>query len=189
MEELKRRKRNVKQILSLRAVTVIDKQEKEHEEEGVLEEQAWDDLTGEELDATAVQAARQKEIGYIGDKKVWRKVRKQEAVSRGWKIIKTRWIDVNKGDWENPEIRSRLVAKEFNTGEQDGLFAATPPLEALRLLISDAATVEEGLEQKVVMINDVARAFFEAPMKRTVCVELPWEALTDEERASGKDAW
>ena len=34
---------------------------------------------------------------------------------------------------------------------------------------------------KVVMLNDVARAFFEAPMQRTVCVELPSEALEGEE--------
>ena len=40
--------------------------------------------------------------------------------------------------------------------------------------------------QKVIMVNDVARAFFEAPMKRTVCVELPEEALTEEERSTGK---
>ena len=32
------------------------------------------------------------------------------------------------------------MAKEFNNGEEDGLFAATPPLEALRMLVSDAAT-------------------------------------------------
>ena len=31
------------------------------------------------------------------------------------------------------------------------------------------------------MINDVARAFFEAPMKRMLCVELPTEALEGEE--------
>ena len=31
------------------------------------------------------------------------------------------------------------------------------------------------------MVNDVARAFFEADMKRDLCIELPWEALTEEE--------
>ena len=66
------------------------------------------------------------------------------------------------------------MAKEFNTGAQEGLFAATPPLEAVRLLVSDAATVSNALpgEDSVIMVNDVARAFFEAPMKRLVCVEL-----------------
>jgi len=39
-----------------------------------------------------------------------------------------------------------------------------------------------GEEEKVLMINDVARAFFEAPVKRKICVELPAEegARSDE---------
>ena len=61
----------------------------------------------------------------------------------------------------------------------DGLFAATPPLEALRILLGDAATTGQG--DKVVSIMDVSRAFFEAPVQRDVCVELPPEALTPEE--------
>ena len=42
-----------------------------------------------------------------------------------WKIIRTRWIDINKGDDENPNYRSRLVGKEFNNEQMDGLFAGT----------------------------------------------------------------
>ena len=63
----------------------------------------------------------------------------------------------------------------------DGLFARTPPLEALRFLIHEAATVrsDEPLGSKVLMINDVSRAFFEAPAKRNICVELPKEDRTE----------
>ena len=102
-------------------------------------------------------------------------------MKRGLKIIKTRWIDINKGDKENPDIRSRLVAKEFNNEEQDGLFAATPPLEALRFLVHEAATVRssEDMGSKVIMVNDVARAFFEAPGIRNVCIEIPKEDFTE----------
>ena len=63
---------------------------------------------------------------------------------------------------------------------EDGLFASTPPLEALRYLISDAT---ENQSEVVIMINDVSKAFFEAPMRRYVCVELPDEAKTAEEAA------
>ena len=35
---------------------------------------------------------------------------------------------------------------------------------------------EEDWEDKVIMVNDVARAFFEAPMRRDICVELSAEA-------------
>ena len=62
------------------------------------------------------------------------------------------------------------------------MFAATPPLEALRALVSRAATVGEmAMGEQVVMINDVARAFFEAPITRMVCIELPKEDMTEED--------
>ena len=62
----------------------------------------------------------------------------------------------------------------------DGIFAGTPPLEALRYIIHEAATIRYGEDRlsKVVMVNDVARAFFEAPSVRQVCIELPDEDRT-----------
>ena len=57
------------------------------------------------------------------------------------------------------------------------MFAATPPLETLRALISEAATVVKGKDEKVMMIADVSRAFFEADAKRKIAVKLPEEAL------------
>ena len=45
------------------------------------------------------------------------------------------------------------------------------------MIVSDAATLEYGDDgqaiRKVVMINDVARAFFKAPATRKMCIELP----------------
>ena len=57
----------------------------------------------------------------------------------------------------------------------DGLFAATPPLESLRLILGWAATVDGGLlsavgetgSGKSILVADVSRAFFEAPPKET----------------------
>ena len=73
------------------------------------------------------------------------------------------------------------MGKEFNDSQMDGLFAGTPPLEAVRFLIHEAATVrsDEPLGSKVLMINDVSRAFFEAPATRNICVELPKEDRTE----------
>ena len=69
-----------------------------------------------------------------------------------------------------------------------GLFAATPPLEALRFLVHEAAAVRTGEEMgtKVIMINDVARAFFEASATRDICIEIPKEDLSDADRKHDK---
>ena len=82
----------------------------------------------------------------------------------------------------------RMVGKEFNDKAIDGLFATTPPFEALRLLHSWAATAEgkgTGLVagtrgrgvRKGMLIADLSRAFFDPPARRDVCVEFPEEAL------------
>ena len=83
---------------------------------GVLgaEQWAWDDATGAALDPRVVADEREKEIGYIRKHGVYRKVRRS-SVPKGTKVIQVRWIDINKGDEVNPDIRSRLVAKDFKT--------------------------------------------------------------------------
>ena len=50
------------------------------------------------------------------------------------------WIDISKGDYAKPEYRSRLVAKEVIRSPSDEMFAATPPLEAKKMLFSMAVT-------------------------------------------------
>ena len=87
---------------------------------------AWDDLTDMRLDAGNVREARSNEVQYIRDKKVYDNIPRQQALRKGWEIIKTRLIDINKGDAANPVYRSRLVGKEFNNSQTDGLFAGTP---------------------------------------------------------------
>ena len=64
-------------------------------------------------------------------------------------------VDINKGDEENPEYRSRLVAKEIKKNRNRDLFAATPPIEAKQILMSMA--MAEGLEQRLVCCNTTTR--------------------------------
>ena len=53
------------------------------------------------------------------------------------------------------------------------LYASTPPLEALKVVLSEIVTSERG--GKVVALVDVRRAYFYAPTRRRVFVELPHE--------------
>ena len=130
----------------------------------ISEALAWDDLTGMRLQADKVIEAREKEVKYVREMKVWENIPRRLAQAKGWNIIKTRWIDINKGDDDNPVYRSRLVGKEFNNESMDGIFAGTPPLEALRYIVHEAATIRGGedMRTKVMMVNDVSRALLES---------------------------
>ena len=76
----------------------------------------------------------------------------------GKMLIGTRWIVVTEGDSLRTSYRSRLVAEEFKVDIRPELFAATPPTECLRMLLSRAAEIEN---RKVLHV-DVSRAYFYA---------------------------
>ncbi len=94
---------------------------------------------------------------------------------------------MNKGDDQNPDYRSRLVAKEFRDNCAKGLetFAATPPAEMLKVLISRCTTAsrggERGLRNKCIMTNDVKRAYFYADVRSDIFVEIPAEDKTEQD--------
>ena len=136
-------------------------------------EYATDDVSYAYLDPTFVVQARKVEIKRFDDTQVHDRVGRSEMLRRGGKCIKTRWIDVNKGDSQRPNYRSRLVGKEYKTYVDDSLYAATPPLEALRLIMSRAATSNN--KPRELTINDVRRAYFYAQATRELYVELSAE--------------
>ena len=70
-------------------------------------------------------------------------------------------------------MRARWVAKEYKTHARPELHAPTPPLEALKVVLSEIATgTRRG---KVVALVDVRRAYFLRSSTRRVFVELPPE--------------
>ena len=103
-----------------------------------------DDLTGQVLRDDLVKVARAAELAYFNSKKVWRKVPRSTAKAvSGRAPISVRWVDVNKGDDLHPNYRSRLVARQLKATDTSGksYFAPAPPLEALRTVISMAASI------------------------------------------------
>ena len=73
-------------------------------------------MSGENLDPLKVKAARQEEMNYLTNKGVYVKVAREEVTKRKAKLVKVRWVDVNKGDSIKTDYRSRLVAMEFRNG-------------------------------------------------------------------------
>ena len=82
------------------------------------------------------------------------------AWNRRGKCVGLKSLDIRKGDNARPNYRSRLVGREFNIHRDDSLYASTPPLEALRMVISYVATPGEkdSTDGKEIMVNDVSRA-------------------------------
>ena len=100
-----------------------------------------DDLSCRRLDPTLVKAFRELEMGYVKSKGLWLKRPTRECFERtGKPPVSVRWADANKGDDKSPNMRSRLVARQICGQCQGAVFAPTPPLEALRTVLSLAAT-------------------------------------------------
>ena len=93
------------------------------------------------------------------------------------KTVSTRWVDTNKGDSLKPNYRSRLVGRVLNVERDDSLYASTPPLESLRIILSNAATWTKGQREtrKNVTIHDVRHAYFYPKVSRDIYAELPAE--------------
>ena len=137
------------------------------------------------MDPASFARAREVEMQFFRSMRVYDKVLRAQAMKAGKKAVGTRGIDVNKGDLVNPGIRSRLVAQDFKVkydGRED-LFAATLPLEALKLVISDSATFCLSGNQKCVVTAGVTHAYFNAPGEADIHVNIPPEDLDDAETA------
>ena len=128
-----------------------------------------DDITGEILDREQVEIARRTELEYFRQMGVYEKVpMKQCTDATQKKPIGVRWVDVVKKDGTH---RSRLVAKEIRKHASPELFAATPPIESIKLLLAITAT-----DRSNVMLHlDVSRAYFYASALRDIFIELPAE--------------
>ena len=113
--------RNIKRIITVQNISQVETlhqlrslnmvTNEDHEEIGQEVKQAWDDVTGEVLDTKKVEEARIKEVEYLISENVWTKILRGEAAQKGYQIVKTRWLDINKGDSEQPKYRSRFVGK------------------------------------------------------------------------------
>ena len=172
---------------SLRWVAEIAKEMDETEAEGVdamLESEdesleAWDDVHGGFIEVADLRTARREEIGFMQRRGIWTEVPEAECRQRTGKApVSVRRVDVNKGSAENPEIRCRLAARDFKgqyEKDREDLFAATPPLEAKRALISRAATRRRSGTCRKLLFIDARKAHLNPSCTEDVYIELPEE--------------
>jgi hypothetical protein len=147
-----------------------------------------DDITGQPLDPELCRIARKAELDYFRSKSVW----SLRPIKEAWRLtgrppISVRWVEVNKGDDNNPKYRSRLVAREIRMAGEDAIFAPTPPLESLRMVLSYGTTDFADEPKKTydpksphwmqVLAIDISRAYFNAvaPEDEPTFVDVPPE--------------
>ena len=121
-----------------------------------------------------VKRARKEEMKMFGEMGVYIYIKREEAEKdEDGTLIGVRWVDVAKNDL----VRSRLVAQEFKIkGDRDDLFAGTPPLSAVKFLISNlCSNGKDGIQDKRFMILDVKRAFLYGNIEEPIYITLPDE--------------
>ena len=139
----------------------------------------YDNLTGKALKYAKVMDARLDEIKALQDMRVWEVVPVTECLERTQKKpIRGRWVDVNKGDDHVEVYRSRYVAmelkREHGGAMREGLFAAMPPLEGMRLLLSFVASGRGCDIPYKIMFLDISKAYLHAEvLDNCIYVELP----------------
>ena len=86
------------------------------------------------LDPARVKAARREEVDFVHEFSVYRKIPRASAVGGHFGTVK--WIGDNRRDGQWSEHRSRLVDRELKIWDprMSGTFAATQPLECLKML-------------------------------------------------------
>ena len=153
-------------------------------DEDYEEVDTYDEKSGELLDPVLVRKARAEEVEFMGRIQLFKEASTQECWDRtGRPPISTKWVDLNKGTKEKPDVRCRLVARDFKPkGEKDreDLFAAMPPLEAKRLLFARAAARRPELHRgkwskPKLMFIDIKKAHLngKVPEEEFVFVEDP----------------
>ena len=99
------------------------------------------------LKTEKVVMARKEELEEFRKHKVYLKVPIEECyqvIGKG--PLGITWIDIIKGDEEYEEYRSRLVGNENCRGTEEALYAATPPLEAMKIIFSLVVTEGVGYQ-------------------------------------------
>ena len=83
--------------------------------------EAWDDINSQELDPETVKKAHALEMERYRKMNVYEKRPIEECFEKTKRPpIKVKWVDHNEGDRHNVTVRSRLVAKQINTGKEEG---------------------------------------------------------------------
>ena len=137
--------------------------------------EAYDARTGEKLDSEEVRKGRAKEVRELDEFEVKMEVDESEMRSTMGKKIWSERVETRK-DPNSSASRCRLCATEVNTGEsRSDTFAATPPLNFVRLILSWAASYKpkRANASMITAVFDILVAFFHGKVRKVIYVVPP----------------
>ena len=168
--------RTVRPRLDMSALTTElcerDVPESDREKLAVDNSSVYDIYTGLKLDEGQVKAGRETEVKRMLEFEVCDEVSEEQA--RGKRIWNSAWLDSQK----RPGLeRSRLVVNPVRGAcKREDVFAATPPLPAMRFILSRAASRGHG---RCLGLWDASVAFFHAAIEEEVFVRPPKKMRKD----------
>ena len=89
----------------------------------------------EEFDPVLVHRAKMEEKDFTDKMRVYDAVPRSDAAEKGCRVIRTRWVTVDKGSDDAPQLRARWVAQEFRgrCGDKHEYFSGKPDLALVKL--------------------------------------------------------
>ena len=79
----------------------------------------FDSVNGGYLKPELVREARAEELRWVKEKKIWEWRPTEECWNEaGAKPVPLKWVDTNKGDDEEPNYRSTIVAREIKKAKK-----------------------------------------------------------------------
>ena len=132
----------------------------EADEDNARQWEPWESPEVVIYDPCELRRAKQDELDRFAKMKVYEVIKREEATRKwGSKTIGVRWVIPQK----SYGLKARLVAQEFASKkiDRDTLFAGTPSLGALRMIIARVAA--EHAQGMMIMTGDISNVIIELP--------------------------
>lgn len=141
-----------------------------------VQERYLDECTHGGLDIDLVKAARCDEISDFSFN-TWKLTTESEARKKpNATVVGGRWVLCNKGGNVTPNVRARSAATGVDRDADLAFYAATPPLEAIRMLLSKHAHAKHGGATDIKLnFRCIKKAYFNALSTHEVYARVPRE--------------
>ena len=132
----------------------------------------YDEHLGARLNQKLVQTGEAVELERFAKMGVYGYAERTTAMSDPEGVfVKVKWVRINKGTQQDPQIKCRLVAQELAYGvRMDELYANTPSLSCVKMAMVYAGQQDR---HRKLMTLDVQSAFLYGEARRIIYIELP----------------